>query len=250
MEEKNNISQELLETIERYLKNTMDSNERIAFEQRLKEDSVLNQQVDNTAILFSGIKKAVFKNKLNAIHSGLVEGKASEKEAPKVFKLNFRTLSIAASVVILIGGFWFFNQPSKNEVLFNNYFEKPMGLPTVMGGNRDNFELLDAMVEYKIGDYDSAIERWEALLVNNKTNDTLQFYLGAAYLAKGNQESAIPYLKKLIDNDNSHFQNSGFYYLGMAYVKDEKWNLAKEMLKKTTNSKALELIKELNLTEH
>lgn len=245
MEDKNNISQELLETIERYLKNTMTADEHTSFEKQLEESPILRQQVDETKMLFSGIKKAVLKKKLHTFHEELEVGKSATKRETKVFKLNFKTLSVAATVLILVGGFWFFNRPSKNDRLFNTYFEKPIGLPTVMGGNAEQFEFLDAMVEYKIGDYDSAIKRWEALQEENQTNDTLQFYLGVAYLARGNQKMAIPQLKKVIQNDQSHFQNSGFYYLGLAYIKDEKRNLAIEMLKKTTAIETKELITEL-----
>lgn len=246
MENENNISQELLETIERYLKDAMALEERASFERRMEENEQLCQQVEDTRIIFSGIRKAVLEDKLNVLHEDLVKDKKISQDSPKVFKLNFKTLSIAASVLILVGGFWLFNRPSKNDRLFNTYFEKPIGLPTVMGGNTEHFEFLDAMVEYKIGDYDSAIKRWEALLSENQTNDTLQFYLGAAYLAKGNQEKAIPYLNEVIANNNSNFQNKGFYYLGMAYIKDEKWDLAKEMLQNTTAVEAKQILKEFN----
>jgi len=160
LEDKNNISQELLETIERYLKNTMTADEHTSFEKQLEESPILRQQVDETKMLFSGIKKAVLKKKLHTFHEELEVGKSATKRETKVFKLNFKTLSVAATVLILVGGFWFFNRPSKNDRLFNTYFEK-------------------------------------------------------------------------------------FYYLGLAYIKDEKRNLAIEMLKKTTAIETKELITEL-----
>jgi tetratricopeptide (TPR) repeat protein len=244
LEETNNISQELLETIERYLKNEMDTDERIAFEKQLEEDPALRRQVEDTELLFSGIKKAAFKNKLEGIHEDLIQKEAPELSTPKVFKLNFRKLSIAASILILVGGFWFFNQQPRNEKLFYQYFEPDRGLATTMS-ETDNYPFNDAMVDYKNTKYELAIPKWEFLLQSKPENDTLNYFLGVAELANANELKAIDYLKKVVENKKGDFTNDAYYYLGLAYLKVDDTEAAIENLKKNDSPKSKKIISEI-----
>lgn len=245
MENKNNISQEFLETIERYLNKTMGVDERISFEKELKENKVLRQQVDDTEILFSGIKKAVFKDKLNELHTHLNHKEKLQKKESKVFKLNFKALSIAASVLLLIGGFWFFNQPSTNQNLFDQYFEPDRGLATVMS-ETDNYVFDDAMVDYKNAKYDLAIHKWEVLLKTKPDNDTLNYFLGVAQLSKNNEKKAIDYLNNVTKNKQSKFIYDAYYYLGLAYLKTDNTEASIENLKKNNSPRSDKILYELS----
>lgn len=245
MEEKNNISQELLETIERYLKNAMDVAERISFEQQLKEDAVLQQQVTDTKLILTGIKKAVLKKKLHTLHEELVKDEVIVNKKPKVFKLNFRTLSIAASVLILVGGFWFFNQQPSNKKLFDTYFEPDRGLATVMSkGNNHAFD--DAMVDYKNEKYDLAIKKWEVLLKSKPENDTLNYFLGVAHLANDSENKAIKFLENTITLQKNEFTKEAYYYLGLAYLKADNTKAAIKNLKNNDSPKSDRIISELH----
>ncbi|WP_396636881.1 tol-pal system YbgF family protein [Maribacter sp. R77961] len=244
METENNISQDLLETIERYLKNSMELEELAAFEKRMEEDEQLRQQVDDTRFIFSGIRRAVLKDKLNVLHEDFDKGKQISSDDPKVFKLNFKTLSIAASVLILFGGFWFFNQQPSNEKLFNQYFEPDRGLATVMS-NTNNYDFDDAMVDYKNQKYNLAIQKWEALLKDKPKNDTLNYFLGVAQLAENKETSAIAYLTKVVSNKQSAFVKDAYFYLGLAYLKEENSEAALINLKINNSPKSKEIISEL-----
>ncbi|SMC41676.1 tetratricopeptide repeat protein [Cellulophaga tyrosinoxydans] len=245
METEHNISQELLETIERYLKHTMEPDELATFKTKLEKDPVLKNQVDDTAMIFSGIKKAVLKNKLDVLHSDLTENKAPNKGKTKVFKLNFKSLSIAASILILFGSFWVFNQQPSNEKLFEHYFEPDRGLETTMS-QTDNYQFNDAMVDYKNLKYDLAIEKWEILLKNKPENDTLNYFLGSAYLANNKDIKAIDYFKKVVVNQQSSFTQDAYYYLGLAYLQGNNTEAAIEYFKKNNSPKSNEIISELS----
>lgn len=244
MEENTDISQELLETIERYLKEEMSNNERTVFEKQMEENALLKQHVIDTELLFSGIKKAAFKSKLDVAHKNLVQKKSANTEETKVFKLNFKTLSIAASVAILIGSFWFLNEQSTNQKLFDQYFEADRGLATVMS-ETDNHAFEDAMVDYKNTKYDLAIKKWKVLLASKPKNDTLNYFLGVAELANKNELKAISYLKKVVNDEKSAFEKEAYYYLGLAYLKCEKTQAAIENLKKNNSPKSKKIILEL-----
>tara|TARA_R110000868_G_scaffold213832_1_gene463973 strand:+ start:3210 stop:3950 length:741 start_codon:yes stop_codon:yes gene_type:complete len=245
LENENNISQELLETIERYIKDTMSSEEKVAFETQLKENPQLRQQVDDTQLLISSIRKAALKERLNEVHEDLISNRSIPRQNPKVLRFNFRTVSIAASILILIGGFWFFNQRPNNEKLFDRYFEPDRGLATVMSTTK-NYEFDDAMVDYKAGKYDLAIKKWKKLLPLKPENDTLNYFLGVAHLANKKEAKAIQFLNKIIEIENGSFTDDSYYYLGLAQLKLNNIEAAKENLEKSNSPKSKKIISELN----
>lgn len=244
MEHSNPISQELLETIERYLKNTMSTEERDAFEEKLKDNPVLKQQVKDIGAMLFGVRKAIFKNKVDGFHEELKEKKSEQYTDKKVFKLNFKHLSIAASIAILIGSVWFFNQPKSNQALFDKYYVEDRGLETNMG-ETDNYIFDDAMVDYKKQKYTMAIKKWRPLLQNKPENDTLNYFLGVAHLANKNENEAVNYLKATIRNTESSFKNEAYFYLGLSYLKMDNIDLAIEYLEKSNSEKSKSIISEL-----
>lgn len=233
-----------METIERFLKDNMDSQERKSFEAQMKVDAMLSQQVEDTRVIFSGIKKAVLQEKLNHLHEDLVQEKQTLKSNQKVFKLNFKTLSIAATILILIGSAWFFNQQPTNQKLFNEYFKPDRGLATLMGKS-DNYAFDDAMVDYKNAKYDLAIEKWQVLLKTQPENDTLNYFIGVAFLAHQNENKAIAYLNAVTNDETSEFILDAHYYLGLANLKLDKTEAALENFKENNSPQSKKIILEL-----
>ena len=112
----------------------------------------------------------------------------------------------------------FFNRLSPNEKLYNEFFTPDPGLPTVMGENGD-YSFYEAMVDYKHGDYNEAIKKWERQLFQKPKNDTLNYFLGSAHLANGNSKKAIDYLEDVADDKKSIFYNDANTYMGLALLK-------------------------------
>lgn len=244
MSQDTNISQELLETIERYLKNTMDAKEREDFDEKLKNNSLLSRQVNETQTLLFGVRKAIFKNKVNEFHEDLIQTKKPNIADNRTSISKFKYMSIAASIVLLIGGFWFFNKTKSNEALFNTYYIEDRGLETNMG-ETNQYAFDDAMVDYKHGKYKKAIEKWTVLLKNKPENDTLNYFLGVAYLANKNEDKAINYLKTATITTESVFINEAYFYLGLSYLKGNKTELAKKYFKQSNLQESKDILSQL-----
>ncbi|MCB0456265.1 MAG: hypothetical protein KDC91_00855 [Flavobacteriaceae bacterium] len=244
MNKENHISQELLETVERYVNNTMETGERIVFEKSLQENNDLQQQVNDIKLLLSGIERATLKDKLEEFH------KEIEENIPKRSILHPKTenknvfYAIAASIVLFLGVFGVFNLQSSNEKLFYKYFTLDPGLPTTMGNNRA-YNFYDGMVNYKRKEYNLALEKWEKLSIDNKDNDTLNYFIGVTYLAKGNSEEAITFLEKVAQEKESVFLGDSYFYLALSQVKKGNLDLAKENLKKSNHPEATKILKAL-----
>lgn len=240
MKDNNNISQDLLETIERYYNDSITSDERVVFEKKLQNDPEFKTQVEDIKTLLLGIETQALKEQLNDFHKNI---KKIEKNT-RVGFLTFRKFAAAAAIIITLGGFWFFNKPT-NEKLYAKYFKPDPGLPTTMSSTEE-FKFYDAMVNYKRGDYKLAIEKWETLLSHKPQNDTLNYFVGVAYLADKNEKTSIPYLEKTVQQTNSVFKNEAFYYLGLAYLKVDNIQLAKENFSQSTINNSEDIISELN----
>lgn len=242
MKTNSNISQEQLETIERYINGTMANEELKTFEKQLENDSEFKTQVEDIKTLLTGIETQSLKEQLDEFHND-IQKQPTQKNTTKVRYLQFRKLVAAAAIVIALGSFWFFNQNS-SERLYSKYFTPDPGLPTTMS-TTSNFEFYDAMVNYKQGDYKTAIAKWEVLKIKTPNNDTLNYFLGVAHLANKNESNAISFLEKSIQNNDFLLVDDAYYYLGLAYLKDGNITLAKENLKKSTAENSQALLSEL-----
>ena len=220
---KKDQSQEEFERIERYLTGIMDEGERSDFEAALKADDNLSRQVEEARVLFQAVEEQSLRNKLEDFHEELSSGQPQLKSNKSIEKssFNIKYLAIAASLALLMGfGYWLlFGQMSADEKLFAQYFKPDPGLITPMSTTSD-YEFYRGMVDYKQGNYDMAIARWNTLIEQNPENDTLNYFLGISYLAQDENEKAIAYLSKAVKSPNSIFINESWYYLGMAQLKE------------------------------
>lgn len=235
------ITQDVLETIERYINKTMTSNEVTAFEKKLQNDPTFKTQFEDIKTLLLGIETQVLKEKLDSFHEDLSSKKPKTGTVKPSFPL--KKFAVAAVVIITIGGFWFFNS-SPTEKLYAKYFSPDPGLPTTMSETA-NYEFYNAMVKYKQGDYNTAISKWEELLKSKPQNDTLNYFIGVAYLANKNEETAIKHLNLVTQNPNDNFKNDAYYYLGLAYLKNNNVELAKKNLNFSTIDGSKKILNEL-----
>lgn len=244
MKDKSDISQELLEIIERYINGSMTSQELKDFNQLLELDNDFKVKVEDIKTMLLGIETQSLKEQLDEFHEGIPKTVVLNINKKKFEFFNFNKIAVAAAIIIAIGSIWFFNTP-QNEKLYAKYFTPDPGLPTVMGTS-DNFEFYDAMVNYKHGDYDIAIEKWELLQVKKPDNDTINYFLGVAHLANKNINDAIPFLERSIEaEDNFIFLDHAYLYLGLAYLKEGNIELAKKHLSLSNTDNSKELISKL-----
>ncbi len=245
MENNNNISQDLFETIERYLNGTMDIQELKDFNLLLESSDTLKTQISDVKTTLLGIETQSLKEQLDQFHQEIPKTKTQKPLSKKVRFLTFSKIAAAATIIIAIGSIWFFNsQP--NQRLYVKYFKPDPGLPTTMGINEDNFDFYDAMVNYKHGDYTLAISKWSILSHKKPANDTLNYFLGVAHLANKNSDDAIRFLERTVQSKNSFpLINDAHYYLGLAYLKKDNLVLAKKHLLLSHSEAGKELLSKL-----
>lgn len=238
------ISQEFWERSERYLNEEMETAERSEFEAQLELDPELKKQFKEVENSILGIESAILKSKLDKFHEDLNPVRPLNPPGRK--KFTPWTWSIAAVLVVALGLFGLLNTGNQNDKLFVKHFSPDPGLPTTMSTSI-NYEFFDAMVDYKQGDYNRAIQKWESLVNDvSVTNDTLNYFLGVAYLAEKDESKAIPYLEATIKTQGSIFQNECYYYLGLAYLKKDDIETATKYFRRSENVASKAILAELN----
>ena len=77
-------------------------------------------------------------------------------------------------------------------------------------------------------------------------NDTLNYFIGVAHLANKNVTEAIPFLERSIEaEDDFVFLDDAYFYLGLAYLKEDNIELAKKHLGLSNTDKGKKIILEL-----
>lgn len=223
------------QTFDDFLAGHMDEQEKAAFLNRLEEDNELKAAFEAYKKISEGLEEAFLKEELVSIH----------QYAGRKKKTQFTWLAVAASITLIIGGYWLF-QPLGTEDLYAKYFIADPGLPTVMGDVGSTYEFNDAMVDYKMKNYDTAIEKWKTLLEKHPESDTLNYYLGMAYLNKGQDQKSLSFLKKKSVAGSTVFKNGAQWYEALILIKKDEVQQAKQLLEKLPESEPVKaLLKEI-----
>ena len=179
------------ELFESCLLDQMTPAEKAGFESRMASDPTLKAKFLEFKALFGAIEEAGLRLAMDHFHEG-VQDDAKERRLSTASRTVYR-MAAAIAVLMTLGGIWYFYYPNANERLFAAYYTPDPGLPTVMG-NSDNYMFYEAMVDYKQEDYGTALQKWKGLLPGKMDNDTLNYFMGSAHLAKGEADKAIRFL--------------------------------------------------------
>ena len=242
MNQEHNISQNTLELIERYLNHELDGQDLIDFEKKLENDQDFRDEVNFVKNISTGVERAILKEKMESFHSEM----QSETPTIKLHRRHiFLKIAVAASLLIGFALMFYYYQTDPYEKLYQAYYSPDPGLPTVMSSTSE-YDFYDAMVDYKRENYDSAINKWSALQANSPSNDTLNYFLGMAWMASDDVDKALPYLETVNTEAESTFYEDARYYTALYHLKKNNIELAKQNLSELNSPKAKKLLEELN----
>jgi predicted Zn-dependent protease len=207
------LHQERFEAIERYLLGTMNDEERRRFEQEMAGDEDLRAEVALQRENMLAVELGGLQETLRTIAREEATNERSGGTAWPGF------LKYAAAAVLLLGvGLWWLARPADNERLFAEHFSPDPGLPVPMSISNDPV-FHDAMVAYKLGDYQEARTKWATLLPSRPANDTLRYYMGSAALAAGDPAQAVPLLQAVAGDSASVFNRKARWYIFLSCLR-------------------------------
>lgn len=264
MENKFNI-----DDIENFLNQEMNATELAAFEKEMSTDKNLKAEVDFHSDVIKGIEGAApldFRKMVGNVHEEMkaesffsaseteeVMEKTTQKEATVRNISLFRRLAIAASFALLLTAGWFLmnQQSSSPDQLFADNFAVHQDVlsleiedrlaETGFGTNKEALATLQkGMDTYKAGDYQSAIDQFNAF-ETTAPEDALatyaNFYKAIALLKTEYVSDAQKVLEKIIEQT------------AFPLLDDAKWYLALIYLKQDNKQGATFLLRTLNLSD-
>lgn len=225
------MTEALMDQMDAYLEGTMTAAERQSFERELDNNTELAEMLDAHRSTIFSIESVGVKADLQQI---VAQNRVAKPT--KVRSFNRTVLSIAASLLVLVGAFFILKPGagSSAQKLYQAYYQTDPGLPTLMGST-DNALFDDAMVDFKSGNYDVALEKFNDLAARDATNDTLLFYQGVSALEIGDTEMALTFLSQ-IDQTQSTWAEKTEWTQAMIYLANDNVSGAQTLLEKIANT--------------
>jgi hypothetical protein len=191
------LDQHILDRIDDYLVHRMSHADRMQFEEDMKNDPELANTFHELQEIHHAIGYNQAEQALKHAHQKMhVVSTSRRRIIPGIL------LAIAASAALLIALFFLLSRSQSEQAkLYAEYFSMDPGLPTTMDANKNEYTFYQGMVEYKSGDYQSAITRWEGLKGGDRYVDTLSFYLGMAHLGLDQLHQAESYFNESGSSD-------------------------------------------------
>ncbi|MCB0647756.1 MAG: hypothetical protein KDC49_13900 [Saprospiraceae bacterium] len=214
--------------IEKYLDGQLDNQASLEFEQEMSSDPSLRQEVEDLRTLKSALETRALREKLEAI----MEEPAVSAEQPKSNKGigASRWILVALLLMATLALLYYVGKQLKTKEVpqmeYAAYFQKDPGLPTPMGAPAGEYTLMDAMVDYKAGNYEMSLLKLGQL--QNYT-DTITYYKALNLYEMGMKEIAIDSLKRIAPE--SGYANRSLWYQLKCYLDLGNYAQAKVLLK-------------------
>lgn len=235
--------------IEQYFANELSERERRELEQQLATDSELAEAFQLEKDLLAGIE-AVGNDQLREQLGQIHREEIVDQQAPKVGSIRRLSIwAIAAILVVgLIGLMWWLMAPNEltAEGLYAEYAEYSFDFTEKGTAGGLLFEA-EAFLDQK--NYDKALPLLEEYLESNPGQTTVLCAVGVCRLVVGDVERAKTIFEGLVDNPL--FQYEAYWYLGLAYLKQENIAAARRYLEKIDSNssrypEAISLLKKID----
>ena len=113
-------------------------------------------------------------------------------------------------------------------------------------GTSSDYQFDRGMIDYKSRNYGAAIKIWEGVLDSKPNNDTLNYFLGSAYLAVKNTDKAIVFFEKVTLLPSGSFTKDAYWYIGLSYLKEGKTNQAVKFIQQSDHPQQKAILKTIN----
>lgn len=242
-EEKNMKSENL---IEKYFNGSLSKEEFLELEKRIDEDEKLR---------FSFYEQLEVQKAIPKIKHQPLKDRFKKLEENQKRKRNRKWPIYAASIAAILTTIFLLYDPAvNNEMLFAEHFRVYPNVILLSNRGENNKEdfVKEAFLLYETKNYKKASDAFNKLYSISK-EDYFLFYQGISLLADNNFQKGIDVLENYNwEKNNSDFTQKANWYLGLAYLKQNKLLISKSYFNKVANSnddiapQAILLLKELN----
>jgi tetratricopeptide (TPR) repeat protein len=229
-----NSTPDMSEKLVLYLDGELSGSEKNTLEQQLAADKTLQGELESLQSTREAVKFYGLKQKVASIHGQMMEElQAPVKEISSVRRMVRYSVAIAASLLLLVGGYWAYNffTLSPDKVFASNY--RSYELVTVRdGGNNET----SAEKAYKEKNYKEVIRIHDA---GEDHTPKGEFLCGVSALELGDNSKAITCFKEVLDTNKQSLKalltDETEYYLSLGYIRNKDYDFAIGLLNKIQN---------------
>lgn len=205
-----------------YLDGELSPEERLQLENELKQNTALQQELENLALAKDAVKMYGLKQKVGAVHSVMMKEIAATEMPAKtgmIRNIARRSMKIAAALLVVLLGFGVYQYVSVSpDKLFAEKYQ-PYSFSVSRGA-----AAADAMENaYKERNYTGVINLFTVLQNGGQKEN---FLAGLAYLAVNDYAKGIVSFNKVLSLNNaagaSIFKDDAEYYLALSYLKNKE----------------------------
>lgn len=234
------LSEDIMDKIDRYLQGKMSSEEHSAFEADMNTNSELKKAIEDHKSLIFTIEAASAKDELNRIMN------REKAKQGKTIGIRRSWMAVAASLAILVTSFFLIrNSGGGNQGLYAEFYQVDPGLPTTMSAESD-VQFTEAMVLYKQGEYSRALAEFEKLATDQPASDTLLFYQGICHLELDQAEISAKLLKE-VEASSTLFGEKAQWYRALSLLKSSDLIGAESILESISGQSGHRYFQEANL---
>lgn len=239
--------------VQRYLNKEMSDDEIKLFEEEIKNNPELYEELLFQKDVEQSIKELIEENlfikNLEIAHQEYLESLKKEKKV-SIFNRYYSLLPkdkrqkplwySAAAIAIMVFGLALYlvyqNNSIKPERIYSEY-KTDYSIPYLQRSveNNETNDLNDALQSFSEKQYLEAVTAFDKLISKNKYLSTVFYFKGLALLELGNTNSAIEYLKKASTYKESEFIAEVEWNLALAYLKNNDLKNAEMQFNKVRN---------------
>ena len=224
--------EELWDRIERYLRDELTAEERTAFEAEMAADPELKNEVELHRMVHDTLgdpAEHAFRQTLGDVAT---EFHAKQRTQSKTRRLNpnWRIVSMAASVLLLVGVFaWLNTRQSAGG--FDSFEPYAMVLTQRSQADTAAMDVLitRAVQQYESEEYQAAATSFAQLKAMDPSAVSFAFYEGVSRLAVEQYDEAIAIFRQVLDTPDHLLIEQSRWYLGLALWKSGDEDGAREV---------------------
>ena len=237
------MNEELYIRFEQYLANEMTSEEKTIFEEQLQNDASFKESFtlykETTQFLEHKFSKE--KAEFNQSLKSIAKQHFSAKKETKVITFKPWYYAVAATIVVLIGT-WMMMQ---NDPSYSDFNQHETAVFIERSDSNENLQ--KAQEAFNKKDYKQAVAAFDKIKDFRKPE--LQYFYAIALIETNNYTKAELFLDQL-RGGNSVYKDKATWYLALSYLKQDKKEECKSILKKVPADaedydKAQELLNDL-----
>ena len=216
----------------RYFDKEMSDEERRDFEAEINSNPNLKEELSNLELA----RKAITMHGINEEIAAVRKERTQQKINAGVVKMYSRSkllkYAVAAAAIIIIGFFSLQKFGSKTESADSLYAQEYSRFePSVNRGSNDTIGMIEkAYVDKK---YSDVTKIYSGTTVASRKE---MIIAAISYLELGNSQSAVDIFIALLSKNKTEnrieYNDDAMYYLGLAYLKNKDYAAAADMMKK------------------